>query len=323
MAITLNLKEFKIPEVIPESYGNMFDFKGTYTDAAGVSHNVTVFDTQYFIDHVLLYHYNRKISLPQDNPEAVFHELFTTWLNSRKDLYFKQAYAYQLKYNPIENYSSMEQMIDDTTEHEKGASHKVDYHNTDTDTLTPFTKITDETTPYTKEETTTTPYTKVTNETTPYTKEETTTTGATSGVPSSSTTNSRMAFNSNSFVDTDKSETDTNSKTEFKKTGTEKLETSWTGTEKIELRKTGTEKTERTYTGTEEHEIEHTGYVETTTDGTDTDTRNYTLKKSGNIGVMTPAEMLQKEFDGLKQDLALRALEEFIDRYTFYSISVE
>ena len=323
MAITLNLKDYKIPEVIPESYGSMFDFKGIYTDAEGTQHNVTVFDTSYFIDHVLHYYTNRQITLPEDNAEAVFHEIFLNWVNSRKDLYLKQAYAYTLKYNPIENYSSTEIMTDDETVHEKGASHKVDYHNKDTDELTPFTKITDETTPYTKEETTTTPYTKVTNETTPYTKEETTTTGASQGVPSSSTTNSRMAFNSNSFVGTDKSETDTNSKTEFKKTGTEKTDTTWIGTEKIELKKTGTEKLERTYSGTEKREIGHAGYVETTTDGSDTDTRNYTLTKKGNIGVMTASQMLQAEYDGLSQDLARRALEEFIDRYTFYSVSVD
>ena len=377
------LKTFKIPEVIPESYGTMFDFKGQYTDASGVAHNVTVFNTSYFIDHILLYHYNRKITLPESNPEAVFHELFLNWVESRKELYFKQAYAYQLKYNPIENYSSTEQLIDDITEHEKGASHKVDYHNTDTDTLTPFTKITDETTPYTKETTETTPYTKETTETTPYTKETTettpytkettettpytketsettpytsetkTTTAAGQNVPANSTTNSRMAFNSNAWANTEKSESDINTqeqlvkagketvenwktgtekvelsktgteKVELTKTGTEKTEFSKTGTEKVELTKTGTEKTERTYSGTEEHEIEHTGYVETTTDGTDTDTRNYTLKKAGNIGVMTPAEMLQKEFDGLSQDLAQRAFMEFIDRYTWYSIEID
>lgn len=324
--MVLTLKDYTLLEILPEGpYTGEFDFKGVYTDAAGVEHNVEVFNNDYFIEHCAYLYGSRLITLPSNliAARAMFEELFTQWKNSRKDLFFKQAYAYQLKYNPIENYSSTEQLIDDTTEHEKGASHKVDYHNKDADTLTPFTKITDETTPYTKEETTTTPYTKVTNETTPYTKEETTTTGATSGVPSSSTTNSRMAFNSNSFVGTDKSETDTNSKTEFKKTGTEKTDTTWTGTEKIELKKTGTEKLERTYTGTEKHEIEHTGYVETTTDGSDTDTRNYTLTKKGNIGTMTASQMLQSEYDGLIQDLARRALEEFIDRYTFYSVSVD
>ena len=57
--------------------------------------------------------------------------------------------------------------------------------------------------------------------------------------------------------------------------------------------------------------------------GTDTDTHSYTLTKSGNIGVLTSSEMLEREYNGLKQDLAFRALTEFIDRYTWYSVAVE
>ena len=301
-----NMNEYTVEQLMPASPQLMdYSFTGSYTDTQGAQHNVTVFSNDYFFYNALQYYAKRQIMLPGDlsNAMGYFHDLFYQWKNSRSQLYCKQAYAYTLAYNPIENYSSTEQLIDDTTEHEKGASNKVDYHNKDEDELTPFTKITNETTPYTKEETTTTPYTK----------EETTNTGVTSGVPSSSTTNSRMAFNSGDFVGTDKSETDTNSKTEFKKTGTEK----------VELKKSGTEKVETTYQGKEKHVIEHTGYVETTTDGTDTDTRNYTLKKSGNIGVQTASQMLELEFKGLSQDLAFRALAEFFDRYTYYNVALE
>ena len=347
------LKYFKLYEPIPDVPGANFDFKGTYTDAAGDTHNVTVFDTDYFVKNIIMNFRGRFIALPEENTEAYFKALFDTWKASRSALYFKQAYAYTLKYNPIENYSSVENLIDDITEHEKGASSKTEYNNSDTDELTPFTKETTETTPYTKEttettpytkevtETTpytkevteTTPYTKEVTETTPYTKETTTTTGAVQNTPSSTTTTSRKAFDSSSWAEVEKSDTAENSKVEFAKTGTEKVEFAKTGTEKVEFAKTGTEKVEfsktgtekveLTKTGTEKREISHDGYVETTTDGTDTDTRNYTLTKKGNIGVMTPAEMLQKEFDGLMQDLAWRALTEFVDRYSFYSTAVE
>ena len=347
------LIEKKLIEILPEIPGTSFDFKGVYTDAAGVSHNVTVFDTDYFIRNTLQLARSRRIFVDKDAPTTYLINLFAAWKNSRAELFLKQAYAYTLKYNPIENYSSVEELIDDVTEHAKGASSKTEYNNSDTDELTPFTKETTETTPYTKETTETTPYTKETTETTPYTKETTETTpynsetttkeSSTSGVPANKTTNSRSAFNSGTFVNTDKSETEINEQTqlikdgtekvefsktgtekvEFSKTGTEKVEISKTGTEKVEFSKTGTEKVELTKTGTEKREISHDGYVETTTDGTDTDTRNYTLKKAGNIGVLTPAEMLQKEFDGLKQDLAFRAFSEFIDRYTYYTESIE
>ena len=380
------LIEKKLIEILPENPGTTFDFKGIYVDAAGVSHNVTVFDTSYFMLNAVQLCRSRRLFVDETNPSTYLATLFASWKASRENLYLKQAYAYTLKYNPIENYSSVETMIDDETVHAKGASSKTEYNNSDTDELTPFTKETTETTPYTKETTETHPYTKETTETHPYTKETTethpytkettethpytmettettpynsettTTTGISSGgttPPNNKTTNSRMAFNSNTFVSTDKTETETNTqnqlvkdgtekvefsktgtekvefsktgteKVEFSKTGTEKVEFSKTGTEKVEFSKTGTEKTEITKDGTEKREITHDGYVETTTDGSDTDTRNYTLKKSGNIGIQTAAEMLQREFDGLKQDLAFRAFSEFIDRYTYYMESLE
>ena len=350
------LIEKKLIEILPENPGTTFDFKGIYVDAAGVSHNVTVFDTSYFMLNAVQLCRSRRLFVDETNPSTYLATLFASWKASRENLYLKQAYAYTLKYNPIENYSSVETMIDDETVHAKGASSKTEYNNSDTDELTPFTKETTETTPYTKETTETHPYTMETTETTPYNSETTTTTGISSGgttPPNNKTTNSRMAFNSNTFVSTDKTETETNTqnqlvkdgtekvefsktgtekvefsktgteKVEFSKTGTEKVEFSKTGTEKVEFSKTGTEKTEITKDGTEKREITHDGYVETTTDGSDTDTRNYTLKKSGNIGIQTAAEMLQREFDGLKQDLAFRAFSEFIDRYTYYMESLE
>lgn len=297
------LKDFKLYEPIPDVPGTNFDFKGVYTDAAGDAHNVTVFDTDYFVKNIVQLYRSRIITLPEENTEAAFKALFDTWKASRAELYLKQAYAYTIPYNPIENYSSVENMIDDITTHEKGASFKDEFNNTDTDTLTPFTKETTETTPFTS----------VKVETTPYTSETTTVTENTSGSPSNETTNSRMAFNSNSWVGVEKSESSVNTKEQLIKAGKESNETTWTGKEKVELTKTGTE----------EHEIVHTGYIEHTTDGEDTDTRNYTLTKKGNIGVMTPAEMLQKEYDGLMQDLAMRALKEFVDRYTYFIDSVE
>lgn len=322
----IKFKEYKVYEVIPEVHAHLFDFAGIYMDTEGHEHNVTVFDTNYFINNIFQLFYNRCINLPEniEVAENVFYTLFGEWVDSRKALYFKQAYAYELKYNPIENYSSVENLIDDETVHEKGASYKDDYHNTDTDTLTPFTKETTETTPYTKVTNETTPYNSETTTTTPYNSETTTTSGIDgSQAPNNQTTNSKMAFNSQTFVDTDRSITNINTQEQLVKDGTEQIQLVKDGTEKQETTWTGTTKTELTKTGTEEHEIAHTGYIEHTTDGSDTDTRNYTLTKKGNIGVMTPAEMLQKEFDGLKQDLAWRALNEFLDRYTYYIASVE
>lgn len=337
----MDLIEKKIVEAIPANPGTSFDFKGVYVDPEGDSHNVTVFDTEYFTTNVIQLYRNRRMVIDKDQ-EGYLANLFRIWKSSRENLYLKQAYAYTLKYNPINNYDMLEVMTDDTTTHEKGASFKDDYHNTDTNTLTPFTKEKVEVTPYeVKVETTpydekveTTPY-EPTVETTPYTKETTTTTENASGSPAASATNSIKAFNSGAWTETSKTDNTINNKQEYQKTGTEKVETTYNGTkETVETTHNNTKETvetsynntkeitEKTYTGTQSNTINHTGYIEHTTDGTDTDTRNYQLTRVGNIGVQTVSDMLSKEYENLMQDLAHRALFEFIDRYTWYSEEV-
>ena len=268
------LIEKKLEEILPEIPGTSFDFKGTYTDAEGVTINVTVFDTAYFITNVMQLCRSRRIFVEKDTPTTYFINLFSSWMNSRKDLYFKQAYAYTLKYNPIENYSSRENMHDNVTTREHGLKttrtytnfkEKDDYHNTDT--------ITD-------------------------TNEVTTS-------PADTNTEEKMAFNSSEY----------------------------SGDRKTVRGGTITEKHNATGTGMDPGNLEtqHTGYIEHTTSGAyddtnsgaDTDRHSYILEKSGNIGVLTPSEMLAKEFEGLKQDLAFRAFSEFIDRYTYYAESIE
>lgn len=339
------LKTITITEALPDNPGHDYDFTGNYTDAGGTVHSVEVFDTTYFVQNIIQLFRTRKITLPEEDPATALKALFDSWKASRSELYLKQAYAYTLRYNPIENYSSREQMTDDITTHEKGSGQRTEYNNfkdsleitpftKETTTETPYTKITEETTPYTKETTETHPYTKETTETRPYTAETTTTSGIEgSSAPTSETSNSMRAFNSNSWVDTNKSTTDINQQQEFVRTGTEKVESTKDGTEKVELTKTGTEKLETTWTGNkklelekegkEKHETTKTGSMDIIGHGTDTDRHQYLLTKSGNIGVLTASEMLQREYEGLKQDLAFRALSEFIDRYTWYSAAVE
>lgn len=353
----MTMIEKPIIECLPETLTTQFDFKGTYTDIEGTTHNLTIFETSYFVMHLYQLFASRKILVEEDNESTHLVNLFNMWKNSRKDLYLKQAYAYTLKYNPIENYSSKEELVNDITEHEKGASFKDDFHNTDTETLTPFTKETIETTPYetkiettpfeTKVETTpyeekveTTPY-ETTVETTPYTSEKTTITPH-----NDATTTSVKGFNSSNWSESEKVEKSGYTEEELVKSGKEKVETTHNSTketvetthnnttetvetthnnttETVETTHNNTtEKVEKSFDGKQETKTEHTGYIEHTTDGTDTDTRNYTLYKSGNIGIQTAAEMLQKEFDGLMQDLAFRAFSEFIDRFTYYAEGV-
>ena len=157
---------------------------GTYIDKDGASHNLTVFDNDYFKRNVLMWYRNWAITL-WDTPENAFPDLFTSWWNSRKDLYLKQAYAYTLKYNPIENYASHEVMTNDTT----GVVHGEVINHTHGHQI--------ETTPADYKDETTYPTERKT-ETTPYNTTETTTPN------DDTTTHSTKGFNSTNFVEVDK-----------------------------------------------------------------------------------------------------------------------
>jgi len=312
MAAT-ELKDYSMLEVLEELAENSVTVKadGTYTDAQGTSHSLTVFDWNYFKRNVLVNYRGRKITL-WDEPHSAFPDLFASWWNSRKDLYLKQAYAYTLKYNPIENYSSREQMTNDITTHLHGES--ITRTHNDTINTTPAGDTVTTTHPTKKEETTFP--TEHKTETTPYNTTETTTYDARTD------THATKGFNSTDFNDVDQ---DTKGGSEIRATThptvtKETVSESYTGKETLEESYTGTDQVQTTHTqGTEAH----TGTITDAHSGTDTDTRNYLLTKQGNIGIMTPSEMLAKEFAGLDQDLAKRALYEFIDRYTYYSVCVE
>ena len=307
------LKDYSMLEVLEDLADNSVQIvaDGTFVDESGVSHNLTVFDNNYFKRNTLVNYRSRLVTL-WDEPHTAFKDLFDSWWNSRKDLYLKQAYAYTLKYNPIENYSLREQMTNDITTHLHGESITRTHNDTinttpagDTVTTT-HPKRTDETTYPTEHRTETTPYN--TTETTTYTNRE--------------DTHATKGFNSTTFNDVDK---DSKSGQETRATthptvSSETVSETYTGKEKFEESFTGDDIVATTHTqGTEAH----TGTITDAHSGTDTDTRNYLLTKAGNIGVQVPADMLEREFAGLMQDLANRAYTELMDRYTFYSFSVE
>ena len=273
----MKLEEKRLSECIPASPGTAFDFKGAYVDAAGETHNVEVFDTAYFVTNVIQLFRSRRIMIDTDTPDY-FAGLFASWKASRENLYIKQAYAYTLKYNPIENYASREQMTNDETSTVHG--HQIETTPAD---------FKDEKSFPTERKTETTPY-NTTEKTTPH---------------DDTNTHSTKGFNSTNFVETDRDV----------RSGYVETETTHPGVTKETISETVNGKETITHTS-QSHEI-----VANT--GTDTITRNYLLTKSGNIGIQTAAEMLQREYDGLKQDLAFRALSEFIDRYTYYCDAVE
>lgn len=362
----ITLTDYSMLNVLEALADNHIQIKanGTYIDKNGTSHHLEVFDNDYFKRNVLMWYRNWTVTL-WDKPETAFPDLFTSWWASRKDLYLKQAYAYTLKYNPIENYASHEVLTNDITEHEYDSSMEHEYdsatdltHGLKTETTLADADVTtthpakklettyparkDETTYPVKDTTTTHPAKKV--ETTPYDTTETTTPN------NATTTHSTKGFNSSAFVEVDKdvqsgSTTKTTTHTGVTKetvdetyTGDDNVNETYTGKETVDTTYTGKETIDETYTGTDKVSTEykntqvsensgkdttdHSGKDTDTHSGKDTTTRNYTIDKTGNIGVQTSAQMLEMEFNGLKQDLAKRALDEFIERYCFLSYSV-
>ena len=83
---------------------NQFDFKGNYIDPDGETHLMTIFTTNYFLTNLRHRYFNRELFIDTDAPDTDLLNIFTSWMQSRGALYAKQAYAYTLAYNPIENY---------------------------------------------------------------------------------------------------------------------------------------------------------------------------------------------------------------------------
>lgn len=302
-------KEYILSEVLPEGpYYTEFDFSGNYIDAEGDTHEVTVFTGRYFKEQALLLFGNRKMYLPQVFVDAMsyFQFMFNQWKESRKELYFKQAYAYTLKYNPIENYSSREVLTNDITTHAKGSSNTRTFNNTDTRRPNIDHKDT---------------YTNYKETETFHNDDTVTDTSSVLTTPLDTTTEEKMAFNSSQFSGDRKTSRGGTIREQHNPTGQGEtpgnVKTAHTG--HIDNETTGEHKLSETGYET----LEHRGTITDAGDGTDTDTRNYTLSKTGNIGTMTPAEMLAKEFNGLNQDLAYRALCDFMERYTYYNDSIE
>lgn len=256
---------------------NQFDFTGNYIDTDGVTHTMTIFDTTYFLTEIRHNYFNREIFIDTEAPATDIVNIFYNWKLSRAALYAKQAYAYTLAYNPIENYLSNEVI---ETEHGLTVTH------THTDDNVTRTYNADKISHDYRIDKVQRDYTADT-ETTTYTNLTDSTDHKKYGV------NSATAVNQSQDVNTRNGEAKNVHSGSYSDTHTGGYDDTHSGG----------------YTDA------HTGSNADANSGTDT----VTATKSGNIGVMTAAQMLQAEFDGLKQDLADRALREFLQRYTFYS----
>lgn len=210
-----------------------------------------------------------------------------------------------LTYNPIENYSMTEEMRNDITETDYGKIDTFTHGHTETETLNKTDTITHGTTETLTLNTTEQDTKNLTDTLTLNTSEQDTKNLSDTETPATSETSTTEAqgFNSSAYqpserTTTAKSGTDTTTHTgtdTVLKTGTEG--TTHTGTDTTvrsgteTTGKTGTEAT--AYTGTDTRA--HSGQDMNAQSGTDTTERNYTLTRSGNIGVTTSQQMIESE----------------------------
>lgn len=193
-----------------------------------------------------------------------------------------------LQYDPIENYSMIEQMTNDitTTDYGHVRTHEDDLSHSKTGTETHGLDITNETEYDTSRgKTGTETYEKGTTDTKTLNLTDTTTT-TTYGFNSSSPVNSGGENVTHTGTDTlvRSGEDETTYNTTETHDGTDT--TTQTGSDTL------------TYNTTDTNE----GTATDTESGRDTHTRNYRLSRSGNIGVTTSQQMIQSERDLWKWD---------------------
>lgn len=219
------------------------------------------------------------------------------------DMYYKKwekLYdTFELEYNPIQNYDMEETMSNDETVHEYGKTIQR------TDNLTHAKTGTETQTDNLTEQRTdnlSTQRTDNLSKSVDMSVMETHNTTDTETPNLTNNTNNKIfGFNSTIGVDSDNQEMITTGITTTAKTGTVTTDTdnteTNTGTQTI--LNTGTQTNNKTGTVEMSHNVtDHdTGTQNTVSGGTDTDTRNYLLRRKGNIGVTTSQQMIQSERD--------------------------
>lgn len=290
------MEKKKLSEILKDqTITNQFDFSGSCPDKDGETVTFNIFDTDFFMMEVTHNYFNRAAFVDPDNAFTDFLNIFTQWKNTRGLMYARIAYAYSLGYNPIENYSS----IEEHSGHDDFVNKKKVTRTWSLDTLThaydsenplAVSRLYDPNNPL-----------KVT---TGHENDKTKTT-----YNQLKDTNETNKYGVNSAQKVPVSE-DINTRT-----GNEETEVSGS--------KHDTTTGKYTDTTTGKYTDVHSGGYNDENSGTDEQHYGHKITKSGNIGIQTASEMTQKLYDGLIQDLANRALKEFLDRYTFYSEGVD
>ena len=262
----------------------------------------------------------------EETGAQVFKKLFEGWKDRRKNDIASLLDAWQMKYNPIENYDATETK----TGTETGVETPEDRIKTVTQTPNNWKQTETQTPTGWKEKQTPTGWKETETQTPTNWKEVQTPTNwkeetkenkqGTEGAPDYVTAGKSkiVPFGATESVLVNENETDISRDVTVERTGT--FSTERQGTYQTERSHTGTFETERL--GTYETETEHTGTYETKEEieGTITNEMTYDteFRRHGNIGIASAPDLMMKDLQARSVDFVSKFLFEFVTKYTVY-----
>lgn len=262
----------------------------------------------------------------EETGAQVFKKLFEGWKDRRKHDIASLLDAWQMKYNPIENYDATETK----TGTETGVETPEDRVKTVTQTPTNWKQTETQTPTGWKEKQTPANWKETETQTPTNWKEVQTPTNwkeetkenkqGTEGAPDYVTAGKSkiVPFGATESVLVNENETDISRDVTVERTGT--FSTERQGTFQTERSHTGTFETERL--GTYETETEHTGTYETKEEieGTITNEMTYDteFRRHGNIGIASAPDLMMKDLQARCVDFVHKFLFEFVTKYTVY-----
>lgn len=262
----------------------------------------------------------------EETGAQVFKKLFEGWKDRRKNDIASLLDAWQMKYNPIENYDATETK----TGTETGVETPEDRVKTVTQTPNNWKQTETQKPTGWKEKQTPTGWKETETQTPTNWKEVQTPTNwkeetkenkqGTEGAPDYVTAGKSkiVPFGATESVLVNENETDISRDVTVERTGT--FSTERQGTYQTERSHTGTFETERL--GTYETETEHTGTYVTEEEiaGTITNEMTYDteFRRHGNIGIASAPDLMMKDLQARCIDFVSKFLFEFVTKYTVY-----
>ena len=304
----------------------------SYLTISGTSHFNTN-GTFTLADHTAVYNelfnlYGGRAVLVRGEQTAasVFQSLFEGWKDRRKDDIASLLDAWQMKYNPIENYDATETK----TGTETGVETPEDRKKTVTQTPTNWKQTETQTPTGWKEKQTPTNWKQTETQTPTGWKEKQTPTNwkeqtkenkqGAEGSPDYATAGRSkiVPFGATESILVNENETNINTEKTVEHLGT--FETERLGTYKTDTEHTGTFETERL--GTYQTETTHTGTYKTEEElaGTITNEMTYDteFRRHGNIGIASAPDLMMKDLQARCVDFVSKFLFEFVTKYTVY-----